>query len=126
MLEFKTVKPSEEVLAEFNLSLDTVGESETLLENWPFQLEGFVSSCSHGQGRSCSDRQYYFINGRPCDPTRVSKLINEIYRTYNRHQQPCVVLNITTRAREVDINVTPDKRQLMINNENLLLATVKV
>ena len=129
MLELKTVRPSEEILAEFGLALDAAdafADSQTALEDWPFQFEGFVSSCCHGMGRSCADRQYFFINGRPCDPARVSKLLNEIFRSYNRHQFPCVVLNITTRAREIDINVTPDKRQLMVNNEKLLLATLKV
>ena len=122
MLEIKAVKPSEEALAEFNLSANTVPE----MSNWPFQFEGFVSSCAHGQGRSCADRQYYFINGRPCDPSKVSKLVNEIYHTYNRNQYPSVVLNITTQSSEIDINVTPDKRQLMVANEKLLLATIKV
>jgi len=52
--------------------------------------------------------------------------VNEVYHSYNRNQYPCVVLNIITQAGEIDINVTPDKRQLMINNEKILLATLKV
>lgn len=121
MLEIKTVQPSENSLLEFNLNEETVRKM-----NEPFQLEGFISSCSHGQGRSCADRQFYFINGRPCDPSKVMKLVNEIYHSYNRNQYPCIVLNITTHLHQVDINVTPDKRQLMLINEKLLLATIKV
>lgn len=56
----------------------------------------------------------------------MSKLVNEVYHTHNRHQYPIVVLNITTGTAQVDVNVTPDKRQLMVTNEKFLLATVKV
>ncbi|ROT82921.1 hypothetical protein C7M84_023906 [Penaeus vannamei] len=88
-------------------------------------LEGFISSCEHGQGRSASDRQFYFINSRPCDPAKVIKVVNEVYHQYNRYQYPCVVLNIRLKEDDVDINVTPDKRQILVNNEKLLLATIK-
>lgn len=123
MLEIKATQPSEDILAEFNLNANILPDK---LNEWPFQFEGFVSSCAHGTGRSCADRQYYFINGRPCDPAKVSKLVNEVYHSYNRNQYPSIVLNITTHSCEIDINVTPDKRQLMVANEKILLATVKV
>ena len=37
-----------------------------------------------------------------------------------------MVLNIKLKEDDVDINVTPDKRQILVNNEKLLLATIKV
>jgi len=36
-----------------------------------FLLEGFISSCRHGAGRSSRDRQFFFVNSRPCDPKNV-------------------------------------------------------
>ncbi|KAF2352662.1 DNA mismatch repair protein family [Trinorchestia longiramus] len=129
------------------------------------RLEGFISSCAHGDGRSAADRQFYFVNSRPCDPVKVpclqstagpatlsrylasstrvycgtlppvnsrpcdpvkvSRLVNEVYHTYNRHQCPFVVLNILMERRSVDVNLTPDKRQVMMHNEKLLLTTIK-
>lgn len=44
--------------------------------NTLFTLEGFISSCEHGQGRSASDRQFYFINSRPCDPAKVCSVVD--------------------------------------------------
>lgn len=44
---------------------------------------------------------------------------------YNRHQYPCVVLNISVDSECVDINVTPDKRQILLQEEKLLLAILK-
>ena len=54
-----------------------------------------MSSSEHGQGRATSDRQFYFINRRPCDLNKVSRVVNEVYHMYNRHQNPFVVLDIS-------------------------------
>lgn len=90
-----------------------------------FEFEGFVSSSNHGSGRAARDRQYFFINGRPCDPKTLIKVVNEIYHRYNPNQQPFVVLNINLERSDVDVNVTPDKRQVMVNNETILRLAVK-
>ncbi|XP_053638036.2 mismatch repair endonuclease PMS2 [Cherax quadricarinatus] len=121
LLEFQQKTASADVLAEYGMDV-TDG---TVQGNTLFTLEGYISSCAHGQGRSAADRQFYFINSRPCDPNRVMKLVNEVYHHYNRHQFPCVMLNIRLREDDVDINVTPDKRQILVNNEKILLATIK-
>lgn len=57
--------------------------------------------------------------------TQVSKLVNEVYHMYNRHQYPFVVLNVSVDSECVDINVTPDKRQILLQEEKLLLAVLK-
>jgi DNA mismatch repair protein PMS2 len=36
-----------------------------------YSIEGYVSKCDHGQGRSSTDRQFFFINGRPFDSAKV-------------------------------------------------------
>ncbi|XP_065749542.1 mismatch repair endonuclease PMS2 isoform X12 [Phocoena phocoena] len=56
---------------------------------------------------------------------KVSRLVNEVYHMYNRHQYPFVVLNISVDLECVDINVTPDKRQILLQEEKLLLAVLK-
>ncbi|XP_021348194.1 mismatch repair endonuclease PMS2-like isoform X3 [Mizuhopecten yessoensis] len=116
--EIKQISPNEEVSCEYSLGSSSQG-------NVPFRLEGYVSKCVHGQGRSSADRQYFFINKRPCDSTKLSKVINEVYHQYNRHQYPFVALNVTMARDTVDVNVTPDKRQIFMQGEKLLLATVK-
>lgn len=46
-----------------------------------FSLEGYISSCGHNLGRSSPDRQFYFINSRPCDPSKVRIIyITHIFR----------------------------------------------
>ncbi|XP_076305601.1 mismatch repair endonuclease PMS2 [Tachypleus tridentatus] len=119
LLGFQQVKPSEEVQEEYSLS------SSSMSSALPFRLEGYVSSCQHGLGRSSPDRQFLFVNGRPCDLPKVTRLINDVYHSFNRHQYPVICLNILLEKEEVDINITPDKRQVFVQNEKLLLATIK-
>ncbi|XP_015040235.2 mismatch repair endonuclease PMS2 isoform X1 [Drosophila pseudoobscura] len=90
-----------------------------------FRLEGYISSCRHGAGRSSRDRQFFFVNARPCDPKNIAKVINETYHRYNVQQQPFIYLNIITARSDVDVNLTPDKRQLLLNNERILLLALK-
>ncbi|XP_040845932.1 mismatch repair endonuclease PMS2 [Ochotona curzoniae] len=118
LLPFVQRPPSNPVCEEYGLSC-----SETLHNL--FHISGFISQCTHGAGRSSTDRQFFFINRRPCDPAKVSRLVNEVYHMYNRHQHPFVVLNIAVDAECVDVNVTPDKRQILLQEEKLLLAILK-
>lgn len=90
-----------------------------------FKLEGYISCCSHGSGRSSKDRQYFYVNSRPCDPKNISKVVNDCYHRYNANQYPFVYLNIITDRQSVDINLTPDKRQLLLNNEKILLSLIR-
>ncbi|XP_054425074.1 mismatch repair endonuclease PMS2 [Pteronotus mesoamericanus] len=118
LIPFTQLPPSDVVCEEFGLS-----HSDAL--HSLFRISGFISYCTHGVGRSSTDRQFFFINWRPCDPAKVSRLVNEVYHMYNRHQYPFVVLNISVDSECVDINVTPDKRQILLQEEKLLLAVLK-
>ncbi|KAM5211645.1 mismatch repair endonuclease PMS2-like isoform 2-T2 [Hipposideros larvatus] len=118
LIPFVQLPPSDSACEEFGLSCSDS------LHNL-FRISGFISQCTHGVGRSSTDRQFFFINRRPCDPAKVSRLVNEVYHMYNRHQYPFVVLNISVDSECVDINVTPDKRQILLQGEKLLLAVLK-
>ncbi|XP_067932553.1 mismatch repair endonuclease PMS2-like [Watersipora subatra] len=112
----KLLPPSEPYQEEFNIS-----QQDCL----PFTLSAHISSSIRGCGRGSSDRQYYYINGRPCEIAKLSRLVNEVYHTYNKHQYPCVFLNILVDKGAIDVNVTPDKRKIFMEFEPILLASVK-
>lgn len=118
LIEFQIHRPTDDILEDFSVKL----LPQELL---PFQFKGYVSKCSHGCGRSSSDRQFYYINSRPCVPNKLIKIVNEVYRSFNGNQYPFIVLNIMIEQKQIDVNVTPDKRQIFMENEKLLLATVK-
>uniref|UniRef100_G3P4L0 PMS1 homolog 2, mismatch repair system component n=1 Tax=Gasterosteus aculeatus aculeatus TaxID=481459 RepID=G3P4L0_GASAC len=106
LIPFQQVSPAENVIEEYGLK-------DADLPKQPFSMEGFVSRGDHGVGRSATDRQFFFINSRPCDPLKVTKLVNEVYHMYNRHQYPFVALNIAVAsgkksAGKVPLNPTAD------------------
>jgi DNA mismatch repair protein PMS2 len=39
-------------------------------------VEGYISKPEWGLGRSSSDRQYFFVNGRPCGLPKVKSTSN--------------------------------------------------
>ncbi|XP_046397219.1 mismatch repair endonuclease PMS2 [Ischnura elegans] len=137
LVDFKQKEAGEEIMEEFGLkskdylldgSEDCEGLERRKVVSCPFIISGCISSCEHGSGRSAPDRQFFFINSRPCEPTKVARVVNEVYHQYNSHQYPFVFLNIKVNGIDgsgVDVNVTPDKRQIFIENEKLLLATIK-
>lgn len=130
LLRIRQPIENDEVLTqELIKSLDTsINVSDEDLDNLGlnrFKFDGFVSSCDHGSGRSARDRQFFFINGRPCDPKTIAKLVNEVYHRYNQNQNPFIVLNIMLERKDVDVNITPDKRQVMVNNETILRLALK-
>ncbi|NXN09814.1 PMS2 endonuclease, partial [Indicator maculatus] len=118
LIPFVQLPPSEAVCEEYGLN--ATGMPQTL-----YRITGFISRCDHGVGRSTTDRQFFFINQRPCDPAKVVKIVNEVYHSYNKHQYPFVALNICVDSGCIDINVTPDKRQILLQEEKLLLAILK-
>ncbi|XP_063993159.1 mismatch repair endonuclease PMS2 [Diachasmimorpha longicaudata] len=111
------VQPDETVLQDFNLS-DDVSVNFT----WEF----YTSSCEHKLGCASPNRQFFYINGRPCVLTKLGKLINHVYHKYNNKQYPFVYLNLKLPQETADVNVTPDKRTVFLTQEKIILAVVKM
>ena len=134
MRKFIQSEPTEEILIEYKLKKpNPVQEkkcdsliNDTMLESTSsessdepstnyqelFQVEGYISECTHNSGRGAPDRQYIYINRRPCDHSKLTKLMNEIFHKYNRTQYPMYVINLKMLSQDVDVNVTPDKLQV--------------
>ncbi|WWD09461.1 hypothetical protein V865_007585 [Kwoniella europaea PYCC6329] len=90
------------------------------------KVTGLISSAQWGQGRSSADRQFYFINGRPCNLTSVARAINEVYKSFNTHQVPLAILDFQIPPQSVDINVSPDKRTIFVHSEDKLIEALKI
>ncbi|CAI7746171.1 unnamed protein product [Closterium sp. NIES-54] len=86
---------------------------------------GFLSRPGAGSGRSAGDRQFFFLNGRPVDLPRLSKLLNELYRSFNSLQFPAAFLNVSLGTDAYDVNVTPDKRKVFLHSEAALLSGLR-
>ncbi|KOS13340.1 mismatch repair endonuclease pms2 [Malassezia pachydermatis] len=89
------------------------------------RVHGLVSKPMPGSGRSSGDRQYFYINGRPWDSSKMAHLFNQVYRTFNATQYPCIIVNLAMDTQTYDVNVSPDKRQVLLHEEAALLEQVR-
>lgn len=89
------------------------------------QVDGFLSKSGQGSGRNMGDRQFFFVNGRPVDMPKITKLVNELYRGANSQQHPIAIMNFTVPTRACDVNVTPDKRKVFFSDETSILLALR-
>ncbi|TPP67615.1 Mismatch repair endonuclease PMS2 [Fasciola gigantica] len=96
-----------------------------------------------GHGRSSADRQFVFVNGRPCDMPKINRMVTDLWRRCSREtislsssglrmpvqstssRYPVFVLCFQVPTDIVDVNLTPDKRTLLLQNQNQVLALTK-
>lgn len=89
------------------------------------KVRGYISKFTIGNGRTSPDRQFFFINGRPCNPTKIQKVFNEVYRSFVVNQNPFVVADFILPTNACDVNVSPDKRTILLHSENALVNALK-
>ena len=56
----------------------------------------------------------------------MKQLVSELYKQYNPASAPYLVLNLEVEDGNYDINVSPDKREVFLNNENEVLESLKI
>ncbi|XP_064516512.1 PMS1 protein homolog 1 isoform X1 [Pseudopipra pipra] len=97
-------------------------------------LSGFLpkaESDSSLTSLSSSERSFIFINNRPVLQKEILKLIRQYYSMMTHKDcarlYPVFFLNITVPTSAVDVNVTPDKTQVLLHyKESVLLAVENV
>ena len=89
-----------------------------------FEIYGYISKPLPKHGRGSADKQYYFINGRPCDHDKLNKVVNHVFKSFQKFQYPICVLVIEIAKGKIDVNVCPNKRKLFIDNENELIESL--
>lgn len=94
-------------------------------ESSTVNVMGLISKPIHGSGRTSSDRQFFYINGRPWDAGRVGRAFNEVYKSYNSNHFPFVAADFRLPTDSYDVNITPDKRTIFLHEENRLIEKVK-
>ncbi|KAF5820378.1 putative ribosomal protein S5 domain 2-type [Helianthus annuus] len=113
------------IITVFGTNTFTCLEPVSLFISETCQVDGFLSKSGNGSGRSLGDRQFFFVNGRPVDMPKVSKLVNELYRSANSKQYPVAIMNFVVPTRVCDVNVTPDKRKVFFTDEGSILSSLK-
>ncbi|KAI4243195.1 MAG: hypothetical protein L6R42_010815, partial [Xanthoria sp. 1 TBL-2021] len=100
---------------------DTAGK-----EGSQVRVVGHVSRPVIGEGRQTPDRQMFFVNARPCTLPQFAKVFNEVYKSYNVSQSPFVFANIIIDTNAYDVNVSPDKKTILLHEQTALLESLRV
>ncbi|KAJ6550886.1 DNA mismatch repair protein [Mycena vulgaris] len=88
-------------------------------------VRGLVSKFAVGSGRTGTDRQFFYVNGRPCNLSKIQKAFNEVYRSFNATQSAFIIADFILPTDSCDINVSPDKRSILIHHEANLISALK-
>lgn len=94
-------------------------------------FKGYVSKAVAGSSRSAGDRQFFFINGRPVELPKLSKTLNETYRSLSSSavsaagSRPTAIIDVQLPTDAYDVNVTPDKRKVFLHEEKMLIREFK-
>ena len=89
------------------------------------RILGHVSRPAHGEGRQTPDRQMFYVNGRPCQLPQFAKVFNEVYKSYNGSQSPFIFADIQLDTHLYDVNVSPDKRTILLHDQGKMLDTLR-
>uniref|UniRef100_A0A665W572 HMG box domain-containing protein n=1 Tax=Echeneis naucrates TaxID=173247 RepID=A0A665W572_ECHNA len=79
---------------------------------------------------SSPDKTFIFVNNRPVHHKDIMKLLRQHYTAQYpddtaRNRYPILVLKITVSASSVDVNLTPDKTQVLLHDKEALLTAVE-
>ncbi|EAT87122.2 hypothetical protein SNOG_06058 [Parastagonospora nodorum SN15] len=130
----KTISALIPLNLEFEMDASNRPGSTQTARNWSTQedpgsrtvkLVGHISRPVVGEGRLTPDRQMFFVNSRPCNLPQVAKAINEVYKSYNITQSPFIFADIQLDTNAYDVNVSPDKRTIMLHDQVVLLESLK-
>ena len=58
-------------------------------------------------------------------PRKFKALFADMYKQYNPSMNPILVLNIQVEDNNYDINVSPDKREVFIKNEDEVISNLQ-
>ncbi|KAJ5168475.1 Ribosomal protein S5 domain 2-type fold subgroup [Penicillium canariense] len=88
-------------------------------------VRGYISRPVFGEGRQTPDRQMFFVNSRPCGLPQIAKAFNEVYKSFNALQSPFVFADFQMDTNAYDVNVSPDKRTILLHDAAALIESLK-
>ncbi|KAM6979245.1 PMS1 protein homolog 1 isoform 2-T2 [Tautogolabrus adspersus] len=104
----------------------------TLIHN-KIVLEGFFPKAGADYSSTSSsnpDRTFIYINNRPVHHKELMKLLRRHYAAQYpddsaRNRYPTLMLKITVSPSSVDVNLTPDKTQVLLQDKEAVLTAVE-
>ncbi|XP_069554891.1 PMS1 protein homolog 1 isoform X1 [Brachyistius frenatus] len=80
---------------------------------------------------SSPEKTFIFVNNRPVQQKKIMKLLRQHYTAQYaadaaRNRYPTLMLKITVPPSSVDVNLTPDKTQVLLHNKEAVLTAVEL
>ena len=103
-----------------------------------WRIEGLISKAPFltsggGKGNISRDIQIFCMNGRPVDMPKFSRVITDVWRAYesslgseSSKKRPACIVGIYLPNDMFDVNLSADKRQIMMNNEDGIYEQLRV
>ena len=93
------------------------------------KVQGLIS-CSPASPNPHTAREIHLfsINGRPVDLPNISRLITDVWKVYDSTtggRRPACVLAFTLPNNAFDVNLSPDKREVMFTEEAAITGLIK-
>ncbi|KAM9347293.1 PMS1 protein homolog 1 [Symphorus nematophorus] len=96
-------------------------------------LEGFFPKPGVDPSSTSSsnpDKTFIFVNNRPVHQKDIMKLLRQHYTAQYpddqaRNRYPTLMLKVTVSASSVDVNLTPDKTQVLLHDKEAVLTAVE-
>ncbi|GIX64831.1 DNA mismatch repair protein, putative [Babesia caballi] len=97
---------------------------DVTVEGDGWKVEGVISTPQ--TGRQSSDIQILFVNRRPVDEMKkLKKCLKDVHRQFSSKYNVAYVLNLTIDWQQVDINLAPDKRRVLLMQEEVIMQQLK-
>uniref|UniRef100_A0A7S3PWP4 DNA mismatch repair protein S5 domain-containing protein n=1 Tax=Chaetoceros debilis TaxID=122233 RepID=A0A7S3PWP4_9STRA len=113
-------------LCDIRVDLDSIVKHSSDTKNW--RIEGLVSkapSAMNANKKIARDIQFFCVNGRPVELPKMSRVVADAWRNFEvtggeSKKRPACILQIFIPNSQFDINIAPDKREVMFSDENVI------
>lgn len=96
------------------------------LKGLNINVNGYISKPAIGMGDSATTCQLIAINNRPSYQPRIVRTLVDVYKQFNITETPFFVFNITMNTDMYDVNISPDKRSLLLHDEGKIIECLKL
>ena len=113
------------------VSIDLTQAVDAASPKGDWKIEGYISRASDDNnekgGASAKAGQVFFsINGRPVELPKLARTMGDVWRILGGKKKPSCVLTLTLPNQEYDVNLSPEKRQVLLTNEAAICEAFRI
>ncbi|GIQ84688.1 DNA mismatch repair protein Pms1/Pms2, partial [Kipferlia bialata] len=109
-------------LGEWSVFDGTIGLDAVGLVSTPSAVHGASAKASGGV--SGTDKLFIFERGRPLDIPSVTKAMSRVFKRFHPRLKPMGAVYITLPKGSYDINLAPDKREILLRDEKAITKCI--